>query len=195
MKQRQAVGINGDRSMFRLRTRLVRRVRLETGPVPVRHGFTLLEIILALAILAGSLAALGEVMRLADQNATMTRDESQAQILAATVMDELVAGARQLMAVDRGQFDIVSEPPWLYSVAIEPTAFDQLIAVRVLVEQDLDSRLQPARFQLVRWLPNPDYIPTETTSSSSSSSSTGSSTSSSSMGGSGGAQSGAGGQR
>ena len=55
-------------------------------------GFTLLEIILALAILAGSLAALGEVMRLADQNASMTRDESQAQILASSVMDELVAG-------------------------------------------------------------------------------------------------------
>ena len=35
---------------------------------PVR-GFTLLEIVLSLAILAGSLAALGEVMRLGDRNA------------------------------------------------------------------------------------------------------------------------------
>ncbi len=41
-----------------------------------RGGFTLLEIILALAILAGSLAALGEVMRMADQNASLTRDET-----------------------------------------------------------------------------------------------------------------------
>ena len=64
------------------------------GRTTGQSGFTLLEIILALAILAGSLAALGEVMRLADQNASLTEDETQAQILAASVMDELVAGCR-----------------------------------------------------------------------------------------------------
>jgi type II secretion system protein I len=191
MKQHMGAGNKGNRSISCWRARHVRRARINHGAVRISLGFTLLEIILALAILAGSLAALGEVMRLADQNATMTRDESQAQILAATVMDEFVAGARQLMAIDRGQFEFVSEPPWVYSVAIEPTAFDELIAVRVLVEQDLDPRLQPARFQLVRWLPNPDYIPTNTTSSSSSSSSTGSA----GTGASGSTQSGTGGQR
>jgi type II secretion system protein I len=149
---------------------------------PRRGGFTLLEIILALAILAGSLAALGEVMRLAGQNAAMTRDESQAQILASSVMDELVAGARQLVAISKGEFDFVTEPPWLYSVQIEPTAYPELVAVRVLVEQDLDPRLQPAQFELVRWLPNPDYIPAQTSSSSASSSSS-SSTGSSGTGG------------
>jgi type II secretion system protein I len=194
MTQRKGIAMgganNGDRPIFWRRARM-RRLNQKNGPVPFRHGFTLLEIILALAILAGSLAALGEVMRLADQNATMTRDESQAQILAATVMDELVAGARQLMAMDRGQFEIVSEPRWLYSIAIEQTAYDELIAVRVLVEQDLDPRLQPARFQLVRWLPNPDYIPADASSGSTTSTSTGSST----TGGSGGTQSGSGGQR
>jgi general secretion pathway protein I len=155
-----------------------------------KYGFTLLEIILALAILAGSLAALGEVMRLADQNASMTRDESQAQILASSVMDELVAGARDLVAIDRGPFDFVTEPPWVYSVVIEPTAYEELVAVRVLVEQDIDPRLQPARFALVRWMPNPDYIPTTTSSSSTGSSSTGSSQSGGTS-----AQSGTGGQR
>jgi hypothetical protein len=131
-------------------------------------------------------------MRLADQNASMTRDESQAQILASSVMDELVAGARQLVAISRSQFDFVTEPPWVYSVLIEPTAYQELVAVRVLVEQDVDPRLQPAQFELVRWLPNPDYIPptASTSSTGSSSSSTGSSGS-----GSSGAQGGAGGQR
>jgi type II secretion system protein I len=125
-------------------------------------GFTLLEIILALAILAGSLAALGEVMRLADQNAAMTRDETQAQILAASIMDELVAGARSLSAVDNAVFDPDWDPQWLYSIAWEPTAYEELIAVRVRVEQQLEARLQPAQFDLVRWLPNPDYIPAGT---------------------------------
>ena len=140
------------------------------------RGFSLLEIILALAILAGSLAALGEVMRLADQNAALTRDETQAQILASSVMDELVAGARTLAAVNQAPLDYEMEEPWLHSILIEQTGYVELVAVRVLVEQQLDPLLQPARYELVRWLPNPDYIPANTSvqSSSGSSASTGS---------------------
>ena len=133
-------------------------------------GFSLLEIILALAILAGSLAALGEVMRLADQNAALSRDETQAQILAASVMDELVAGARVLEPLNQVPLDYEADPPWLCSIAIEPTAYVELVAVRVLIEQQAEARLQPPRFELVRWLPNPDYVPAQTSSSSSSSS-------------------------
>ena len=61
-------------------------------------GFSLLEIVLALAILAGTLAALGEVMRSASQSAALASDETQAQLLAESVMAELLAGARPLTA-------------------------------------------------------------------------------------------------
>jgi general secretion pathway protein I len=127
-----------------------------------RRGFTLLEIILALAILAGSLAALGEVMRLADQNAAATRDETQAQIIASSVMDELIAGVLPLTAVNQSPVAVDSDPPWVFSIALEQTGYAEMIAVRVLVEQQADARLQPARFDLVRWLPNPDYVPPST---------------------------------
>jgi prepilin-type N-terminal cleavage/methylation domain-containing protein len=141
-------------------------------------GFTLLEIILALAILAGSLAALGEVMRLADQTASLTEGESQAQILAASVMDELLSGARQLSAVSQAPLVQDSDPPWVYSIDTESTNLDQIVSVRVLVEQQLDPRLQPARFEIDRYMPNPDYVPPDTSDQSNSSSSTSSSFSS-----------------
>jgi len=152
---------------------------------PGRVGFTLLEIILALAILAGSLAALGEVMRLAGQNAVLTEGETQAQILASSVMDELVSGARQLSAVSQAVLISDADPPWVYSIDIQNTQYDQLVAVRVLVEQQLDQRLQPAKFDLIRWLPNPNYVPPETgdDATSSTSSSTGSTSGSSSASG------------
>ena len=166
------------------------RTKALAKPVaPPDRGFTLLEIILALAILAGSLAALGEVMRLADRNAAAARDETQAQIIAASIMDELAAGARVLTAVTATPLEYETDTPWLYSVAIEQTAYKEMIAVRVLVEQDADPRVQPARFQLMRWLPNPDFIPQNTGAQSSTGSSAGSS------GGSSGSQSGAGGQQ
>jgi type II secretion system protein I len=160
-------------------------------------GFTLLEVILALAILAGALAALGEVMRMADQTASMTEGETQAQILAASLMDEFASGARQLAAASQATLDSTSDPPWVYSVAIENTNFEQTVAVRVSVEQQLEARLQPARFELVRWMPNPDYVPPDTSDpSSSSSNSTSGSTSGSSGSSTGGTSGGAtGGQR
>jgi hypothetical protein len=145
----------------------------------------LLEVILALAILAGALAALGEVMRLGDQTASMTEGETQAQILAASMVDELAAGARSLTAVNQAPLDLNSDPPWVYSISLENTGFQELIGVRVLVEQQLDARLQPARFELVRWMANPDYVPPETeeqTDSAASSSSSGSSSSTSGNG-------------
>jgi general secretion pathway protein I len=147
-------------------------------------AFSLLEVILALAILAGSLAALGEVMRMAGQAARLTESETQAQILAASLMDELASGARQLSAVSKSTLDSSSNPPWTYSIALEDTGYQQMVAVRVTIEQQLDSRLQPARFELVRWMPNPNYTPPETDdqSKSSSSSTTGSSSSGTSTG-------------
>ena len=135
------------------------------GLIPF-FGYSLLEVVLALAILAGAFAALGEVMRLGDRNAEQARDTSQAELLADSVMSELVAGARELGSVS-GQFNLATEPPWVYTIAIEPTEYVELIAVRVSVTQDTAPELDPARCDVVRWLPNPDYSPVETSGGSS----------------------------
>ncbi len=143
------------------------------------HGFTLLEVILALAILAGSMAALGEVMQLAHRNATMTEAETQAQILAASLMDEFASGSRKLDVADQQTIDDKSDPPWVYSVAIENTNINELVAVHLRVEQKMDARLQPASFELVRWMPNPNNVSSESSSESTSESSSSSSSSAS----------------
>jgi type II secretion system protein I len=145
----------------------------------VLSAFTLLEVILSLAILAGALAALGEVMRLADRSASTAEDETRAQILATSIVDELQAGARELTAVSQSPLETGDDPPWVYSVEMQQTQYDELVSVRVLVQQDIEARLQPAKFELVRWMPNPDYVPPDTGDDSSTSSTTGSSSSSS----------------
>jgi len=153
-------------------------------------GFTLLEIILALAILAGSLAALGEVMRLSDQTSERTGDETQAQILAESVMAELEAGYLQFAAVDNAPFDLATDPPWTYSIALEPTQYDELVLVRVKVAQQLSAEKQPTRFELVRWTLNPDFVASAAEAASTDSSTTsGSSTSSTGSGSTGGSSS------
>ena len=150
------------------------------------RGFTLLEVILSLAILAGALAALGEVMRLAERSASMAEDETHAQILAASIMDELAAGSRELRAVQQSPLETGADPPWVYTIEMGQTQYNELVSVRVRVEQQLEARLQPAQFELVRWVPNPNYSMPDTNEDSSTGSSSSTSGSSSTSSGSGG---------
>jgi type II secretion system protein I len=172
------------------RTQLPRHKQLEkraASPLYVPlygsfYGFSLLEVLLALAILAGALAALGEVMRLGDQNAALARDESEAEMLANSVVSELLSGSRQVQSVTSATFDMMADPAWTYSITVDNTDYNELVSVRVSVSQQLAAERHPAHCELVRWMPNPDYVPPDTSQQSSTN---GTSTNSSSSGSSG----------
>ena len=95
-----------------------------------RSGFTLLEVILALAILAGAMAVLGEVNRLALRNAAAARDLARAQLLAESKLAEIQAGITSTASVDNMPFDAAtenldsSEPGWKYSISSKATDED-----------------------------------------------------------------------
>ena len=76
-----------------------------------RRGFTLLEVILALTILAGAMAVLGEISRLAMQNATGARDLARAQLLAESKLAEIQAGITSPDAVENTAFDTSTDSP------------------------------------------------------------------------------------
>ena len=144
-----------------------------------RSAFTLLEVILALAILAGAIAVLGEISRLALQNATAARDLSRAQILAESKLAEIQSGMISAQAVEETAFDTSSDsadpadPGWLYSISTQSTDEDGLISVRVTVTRDEPASQHPVKYSLVRWMKDPNYTytpPTSDTSSTSSSS-------------------------
>jgi type II secretion system protein I len=118
------------------------------------QGFTLLEVILALVILGGALAIFGEVMQLANRNAADAQAETQAQILAESVMDQMLAGAIDASNASRQPLEIVDATPWLYSVAVGTTDRLGVIPVEVIVEQDLEPQFSPVNYRLFRWLPS-----------------------------------------
>jgi prepilin-type N-terminal cleavage/methylation domain-containing protein len=124
-----------------------------------RHGFTLLEVILSLVILGAALAMLGEVMQLASRHAIEARAETQAQSLATSLMDQLQAGAIELESASRQALEVDDTTPWVYSVTIADTAFAGVQRVEVVVEQDLEARLTPVKFRLVRWFPTVLELP------------------------------------
>lgn len=119
------------------------------------QAFTLLEVILALAILAGSVAVLGEIMAIAGRHARETQAETRAQLFAATVMDEMLAGITEVAQISRQPLESTDTVPWVYSVTVNPTTITGLSSIEVLVEQDLEPRFNPVKFRLVRFYAEP----------------------------------------
>jgi type II secretion system protein I len=128
-----------------------------------KAGFSLLEVILALAILAGSIAVLGESSRLALKNAVVARDLAHAQLLCESKMAEVTLGITPAEAVSNTPFDATmtaslsaNEPGWLYSIDTQTSDEQGLIVVRVTVTRNLPVEKHPVTFSLVRWLPDPN---------------------------------------
>ncbi|MEM8943944.1 MAG: prepilin-type N-terminal cleavage/methylation domain-containing protein [Planctomycetota bacterium] len=116
-----------------------------------RRGFTLLEVILALAILAGAVAVLGEVMSIAGRNAADAQAEAEAQSLAASIIDEMLAGYAPMTQQTRQPLESAAAVPWVYSVTLADTSILGLSSIEVLVEQDVEQQFRPVKFKLVRW--------------------------------------------
>jgi len=126
-----------------------------------REGLTLLEVILALAILAGSLAVLGELAGRSMRNAEVARATSEAQLLCETKLAEIAAGVTPANPVpdspwqSAADLEIETNEAWRYSVEVESTDLDGLLAVRVTVSQDRPPEKKPVSVSLVRWIPDP----------------------------------------
>ena len=127
-----------------------------------RRGFSLLEMVLALAVLAGAVLVLLEVNRVALRNAARARDLARAQLLCESKLAEIVSGITSPSPVDKASFDpnvessVASDPSWSYSIDTPPTDEQGLIAVRVTVAKELSAGQQPLKFSLVRWMPDPN---------------------------------------
>lgn len=127
-----------------------------------RRGFSLLEILLALAILGGSLALLSQIAETGTAAAREARDLSVARMICQTKLAELLlnnaAGIAPLSvsASQVASFDSQSTTPFLYSVDVQQAPLDGLIAIQVNVEA-ANSNGGPslATYSLVRWIVDP----------------------------------------
>jgi Tfp pilus assembly protein PilV len=114
---------------------------------------SLLEVMLAMAILGGCVAAIGELVRLGARHAEEVRILTEAQLLCEGKIEEIEAGITAPESVSSAPFDL--EPEWMYSVTVTPMEDTGLMEVRVTVEQVEATRMQPYTFSLVRWMLDP----------------------------------------
>ena len=142
-----------------------------------RRGLSLLEVMLAIAILGGAIVVIGELMRIGSRCAQAARELTTAQLLCESTLAEITAGVVEAQPVARQPCESDSE--WLYTVDVEQLDQGGLLAVTVTVEQDLPERKRPLSFSLTRWIIDPG-VELELNSQTTSTSSAGGSTQSSS---------------
>jgi hypothetical protein len=148
---------------------------------------SLLEVILAIAILGGSMAVIGELVRIGSRCAATARDLTMAQILCESKLGELAAGALTPDPVDGAPADETGE--WLYSVQSEPIDQAGLLSVAITVQQNPDEIDRPVSFTLVRWIVDPAAAPVDAAADDAAAASTGAASSGSTGSGSSGGSS------
>jgi Tfp pilus assembly protein PilV len=126
------------------------RSLLTSRTVRPRTGLSLLEVILATAILGLGLAAIGELVRLGSRQAEESRDLAIAQLLCESKLEEIAAGAASRESVSSSPCE--TNPDWQYSVTVTSLGLAGLSEVRVTVEQNIAEHAQPLSFTLVRWM-------------------------------------------
>jgi hypothetical protein len=126
-----------------------------------RNAFSLLEVILALALLVGAIAVSGELIRLGTLSAAAARDLTQAQLICESKMAEITSGIVLAEAISTAQYEL--DPEWIYSVELAASDIPGLVLLRVTVAQNLLPEQRPAEFSLTRLIQDPgvELVPAE----------------------------------
>lgn len=122
---------------------------------PARSAMTLLEVILSLAILCGSLAVLGELVRVGTRACRKARMLSTAQLLAESLAADFTAQAATSPEPTEGMIEQFGGTAWAYRVDVQPAPQQGLLAITVTVSENVDPSQQPIGYSLLQWLVDP----------------------------------------
>ena len=123
-----------------------------------RRGFSLLEVLLAIAILGVSMVVISQAFYVGYHSAMKTRFLSEANMLADGKMAELAAG---VLPLESGGGSFADRPNWQYSVEVQPSLQPGLLMSTVTVSREDNRNDIQTSVSLVRFIPDPDYEPEE----------------------------------
>ena len=139
---------------FGMRNRPAPACRIPHSALRTPHSaFTLLEVMLALAILAGAVAAIGELVQVGLHNADVARQLTRAEMLCESISDQVAGGAIGASAVSAVQCD--DDPRFLYTIAVDQANQSGLLNVQVTVVMDMPPEKHPVPFKITRWMVDP----------------------------------------
>lgn len=155
-----------------------------------RRGLSLLEVILALAILGVACTFMAQAMRMATHNALSAQRQAQAELAAESVLSQVVAGIipMQPSAAWTPVGTSASTSNWSYMIAQVNCEVENMVGIQIMVkDMSNEDTTTPADLSVIRWVIDPalglDAPPTtDTTGQDGSSGGTGTSGSGSATG-------------
>ncbi|MCU0708765.1 MAG: prepilin-type N-terminal cleavage/methylation domain-containing protein [Pirellula sp.] len=123
-----------------------------------RKGLSLLEVVLALTILAMSAGILASITRNAVDNGLMGHRLATAQILAESKMAEVVTGA---IPIQGGTgWTMITDPvpggTWYYQVETTVAGIPDMIGVRLAITDEIGLADNAELFYIARWMIDPN---------------------------------------
>lgn len=125
----------------------------EPPAAAARRGLTLFEVLLSLAILVGSLAAIGQLIVGGGRGAIRARLLTQAVFLAESQMAELVSGSIPLMSSEG--VPLASDSAWTVSVSVGSGPSTGISTATVTVTHKSNSDLGNVTYALTRLVRDP----------------------------------------
>jgi general secretion pathway protein I len=124
---------------------------------PPRRGLSLLEVLLALAILGVAMGILAQAMLNATNNGISAQRLATAQLLAESKISELQLGLLPLLSTDWTDLAIPgNNDAWYYRIEVLPSETPNLTRLSVTVSNDpTSSRGRPLEYQLSRLMIDP----------------------------------------
>lgn len=118
-----------------------------------RKGITLLEVVLALAIFLGGVAAIGQIVTVGTRAAMRAQLLGEAVALAESRMDELATGVYPLQSTSAQAS--LDAPGWNWLATVEPGTQPDLLVVTVTLERAVPSMALNESFSLTRIIRDP----------------------------------------
>ena len=118
-------------------------------------GFSLIEVLIALAIFLGSLTTIAWFLDIAAQSSLEARQLTAAMLLCETKMDETVAGIYPLESTRNQTFE--DHPEWNWSMDVSDGPVSGLLSVTIEIISSETPTASPA-FSLNRWMRDPETL-------------------------------------
>ena len=129
----------------------------------MRRGITLYEVVIALVIFSGSVAAISEAVSTGMRAAVQSRLQSQAILLAQSKMQEVIAGVVPRQSVAQSAFTEPQLEGWNWGLNVQPGPHTGLMLVEVEVNYQLGGPSINSSFSMERLVRDPSAFVTSET--------------------------------
>ncbi|MBD3673984.1 MAG: hypothetical protein HUJ26_10715 [Planctomycetaceae bacterium] len=128
----------------------------QSGKSSRRSAFTLLEVVIAVAVLLGSITALFQLMNHGHRASVQAQFRTQAVMLVDTKLNEAVAGVLTLQSTTDEESE--DYPGWLWSMSVDDAGIEGLLQVTVTAHRDGDTTVSAHEYSATRFVRDPQIF-------------------------------------